>query len=75
MFSLTSAERLPRHLKRHVTVIYVYDTMFGSWILHGSWQIFLFATFQVKLPEEDYQSIIETLQIKIFANYREMSKI
>ena len=29
----------------------------------------------VELPEEDYQSIIETLQIKIFANYREVQDL
>ena len=38
------------------------------WILHGSWKN-LFATFQLysdNLPEEDYQSMIEMLQIKFY---------
>ena len=47
--SLILVHALP---KRRITLYYVYDV----WILHGSWQ---------KLFEEDYQSIVETLQIKI----------
>ena len=57
--------------------------------LHGSWQNFYLQRFdytliiffrqlrecmRIQLPEEDYQSIIETLQIK-FANYREVQDL
>ena len=64
----------------HVTVYYVYGTMFRSQILHGSWEFFYLQRFDytqiiILLPEEDYQSIIETLQIKNFDNYCELFKI